>query len=121
MSSRSGKRFSIQPTRPRRSPASCVADAIYATPARLLFGRQYRVNALLLHQDHDELCRLRLARVAADGVDIARAFVEGLSWFQGDLLGALDPLDDRPFQHVDEGVRIVSMNVLYSSGRILDP
>jgi hypothetical protein len=33
-------------------------------------------------------------------------------------LGA--PFDDGPFQHVDEGIRIVPMDVLHSAGRILD-
>jgi hypothetical protein len=28
--------------------------------------------------------------------------------------------DDRPFQHVDKGVRIVSMDGIHSSGRIVD-
>ncbi len=39
---------------------------------------------------------------------------------QGDRLAAPDPFDDRPFQHVDEGVGVVPMDVLHSSGRILD-
>ena len=39
---------------------------------------------------------------------MVRAFVEKcLSWRQGDLFAAPDLLDDRPFQHVDEGVRVV--------------
>jgi hypothetical protein len=53
-------------------------------------------------------------------VHIVRAFVECLSWGQSDLLAAPDLLDDRPFQHVDESVRIVPMDVLHSSGRIFD-
>jgi hypothetical protein len=38
---------------------------------------------------------------------------------QSNLLAALDPFDYRPFQHIDEGVRIVPMDVLHRSGRIL--
>src|SRR5262249_18058864 len=70
--------------------------------------------------DHDELCWLRSARVAPDDVHVVGAFVESLSWRQGDLLAAPDPFDDRPFEHIDEGVRIVPMDVLHSSSRILD-
>jgi len=42
-----------------------------------------------------------------------------VSWRQGDLFAAPYPFDDRPFQHVDEGICIVPMVVLHSSGRIL--
>jgi len=53
-------------------------------------------------------------------VHIVRAFVESLSWRQGDLLATPDLLNDRPFHHVDEGVRVVPMDDSNSSGRILD-
>ena len=52
---------------------------------------------------------------------IVGAFVESLSWRQGDLLAASDLLDDRSFQHVEESVRIVPMDMLQkTTGRILD-
>src|SRR5882757_5301803 len=88
--------------------------------ASALFGGQDRVHTFFLQQDHDELCWLRHARVAPDRVHIAGTLVEGLSWHQGDLLATPDPLDDRPFQHVDEGVRIMSMDVFHGSGGIDD-
>src|SRR6516164_9747015 len=81
-----------------------------------LLGGQHGVDTLLLHQDHDELCWLRRARVAPDNVHVVWAFVESLSRRQGDLLAATDLLDNRPFQHVEEGVRIVPMDVLHSAG-----
>lgn len=55
-----------------------------------------------------------------DRVHVVKAFVESLSWCQGDLLAAPDALDDRPFQHVDKGVCIAPMNMLHNSGWILD-
>ena len=48
------------------------------------------------------------------------AFVESLSWRQGDLLATPDPLDDQRFQQVEQGVRIVSMDMFHSSGGIVD-
>src|SRR5580704_11267853 len=82
-----------------------------------LLGGQHRVDALLLHHDHDELCWLCRARVAPDRVHIVGAFVESLSWRQSDLLAAADLLYDRSFQHVKESVCIVPMDMLQSSGR----
>src|SRR6516162_10411799 len=81
-----------------------------------LYGRQYRRHALLLEQDHDELRRLRRTHVAPDCVHIARAFIKSLPRRERDLLAAPDLLDDRPFQHVDEGMRIVTMDVFHGSG-----
>src|SRR5262249_20838222 len=96
--------------------ASCSAILTVSVRRRCaerpLLGGQHCVDALLLHQDHDELCWLRRARVAPDRVHVVWAFVESLSWCQRDLLAALDPFDDRPFQHIDEGVCIVPMDVL---------
>jgi microsomal dipeptidase-like Zn-dependent dipeptidase len=85
-----------------------------------LLGRQHCIDTLLLQQDHHELRWLRHARIAPDRVYIAGALVECLSWRQGDFLAAPDPLDDRPFQHVEDGMRIVPMNVFYRSWRIDD-
>src|SRR4029077_4146210 len=92
-------------------------DARSAIP---LFGGQDRVHTLFLQQDHEEFCWLRHARIAPDRMHIVRAFVECLSRRQGDLLATPDPLDDRPFEHVDKGVRIVTMYVFHSSGWIVD-
>src|SRR5215471_20658106 len=109
---RVGLSYSKRPSTSSHSKQAREADE--------LLGGQHRVDALLLHQDHDELCWLRRARVAPDRVYIVRALVECLSWRQGDLLPAPDPFDDRPFQHIDKGVCIVPMDVLHSSRRILD-
>src|SRR6516164_1103373 len=118
---------SCPPTDTTRSLAGILSEIVLLAMTKslaretpeLLCG-QHRVDALLLHQDHDELCWIRRARVAPDRVHVVGAFVETLSWRQGYLLAAPDPFDDRPFQHIDEGVRIVTMDVLDSSGRILD-
>jgi hypothetical protein len=53
-------------------------------------------------------------------VHIARSFIKGLPRRQCDLLATPDPFDDRAFQHIDEGVCIVPMNVLHGSRRIDD-
>ena len=63
---------------------------------------------------------LGAARVSAHDVDVVGPFIEGLARCQGDFLAALDLHDDRPFQHVDEGVRIVTMNRVDRARRILD-
>src|SRR6516164_8095329 len=80
---------SVNPRTARR-----LVTASYTSMIAHLLSRQHRIDALLLHQDHDELCRLRRARVASDRVDVVRPFVESLSRREGDLLAAPDPLDD---------------------------
>jgi hypothetical protein len=65
--------------------------------AHELLGGQHRVDAFLFHHDHHKPCRLRRACVPPDRVHIVRAFVESLSWRQGDLLAAPYLLDVRPF------------------------
>src|SRR6516162_979540 len=85
-----------------------------------LLGRQYRGDALLLQQDHDEPRRLRGAHVAPNCVHIAGALIKSLPRRERDLLAAPDLLDDRPLQHVDESMRIMTMDVFHGSGGILD-
>ena len=74
----------------------------------LLGGKQCR-NTLLFHQEHDELRRFAVARVAPDDVNVIRAFIESFAGFERDGL-ASQLHHDRTLEHVDEGVRIVSMD-----------
>src|SRR6185369_12354043 len=41
------------------------------------------------HEEDYELRRLGFARVSSDGVDIVAAFIEGLTWCQGDFFFTL--------------------------------
>ena len=75
----------------------------------LLGGKQCR-NTLLFHQEHDELRRFAVARVTPDDVNVIRAFIESFAGFERDGLGASQLHHDRTLEHVDEGVRIVSMD-----------
>src|SRR5215475_4699654 len=83
----------------------------------LLGGNEYR-NTLFFHQEHDELRRLAVARVAADNVDVIRAFIECFAGFERDGLGASQLHHDRTLDHVDEGVRIVSMDFVRAARRV---
>src|SRR5262245_24559487 len=49
----------------------------------LLDRNEYR-NALLFHQKHDELRRFTVASVAADDVNVIRAFIESFAGFERD-------------------------------------
>jgi hypothetical protein len=104
----------------RRHRDRCGIACVSAVRSAESLGGQYSVDAFLFQHDDEEFCWLRRARIASDRVHIVRALVESLSGRKSDLLAASNLFDDRPFQHVDEGIRIVPMDVLHSSGRIVD-
>ena len=54
--------------------------------------------------------RFAVARVTPDDVNVIRAFIESFAGFERDGLGASQLHHDRTLEHVDEGVRIVSMD-----------
>ena len=59
---------------------------------------------------------LALRPTVCTSSDLRRKFVPESE----DLLAASNLFDDRPFEHVDEGIRVVTMDMLHSSGRIFD-
>src|SRR3954470_76321 len=67
-------------------------------------GRQFRL-AGVHHEHREELGRLRLAGIGADGVAVAGQFGEALSGLVGRLRSVVDLTPDRPLEHgrVDEG------------------
>src|SRR6516164_8977029 len=77
-------------------------------------------RALVLEEEHHELGRLRLARVAADGVNVVRTFVESVAGLERHFLPALHLHDDGTFQYIEKRVRVVPMGGIHRAGRILD-
>src|SRR2546430_9426738 len=71
-------------------------------------------------QKHDELRRSAVARVAPDDVNVIRAFIESFAGFERDGLGASQLHHDRTLEHVDKGVRIVSMDFVSAARRVDD-
>ena len=51
---------------------------------------------------HDEFRRFGFAGVPPNNMDIIRAFVEGLTRYEGYLLAASHLHHDRAFQHIDK-------------------
>src|SRR5437867_3199369 len=100
------------------SPVSPIAGA----QKRLLtlLGRKQCRYTLFFHQEHDELRRFALARVAADDVNVIRAFIESFAGFERDGLAASQLHHDRTLEHVDKGVRIVSMDFVSPARRVVD-
>ena len=75
----------------------------------VLFGRYQHRGALVFYEEHDELRRLGFAGIAADNVDVIRAFVEGLTRPEGHFLAASYLLNDRSLENIDERIGIVAM------------
>ena len=76
----------------------------------LLLGRNEGRNTLFFHQEDDELRRFAVARVAADDVNLIRAFIEHFAGFERDGLDVSQLHHNRTLDNVNERVRIVSMN-----------
>src|SRR5438552_9009067 len=100
------------------SPVSPIAGAQKGY-LRLL-GRKHCRNTLVFHQKHDELRRFAVARAAADDVNIIWAFIESFAGFDRDRLRAPQLHHDRALEHVNEGVRIVSMDLVSATRRVGD-
>src|SRR5437773_9957361 len=66
-----------------------------------LLGRKQCRNTLFFHQEHDELCRFAVARVAADDVNVIRAFIESFAGLERDGLGASQLHHDRTLERVE--------------------
>src|SRR5439155_3595690 len=101
-----------------QSPVLPIAGAQKSLLA--LLGRKHCRNTLFFHQEHDELRRFAVARVAADNVNVIRAFIESFAGFERHGLGALQLHHDRTLEHVDEGVRIVPMDFVSAARRVGD-
>src|SRR6266478_6971490 len=100
------------------SPVSPIAGAQKRLPA--LLGRKHCRHTLVFHQEHDELRRFGVARAAADDVNVIRAFIESFAGFDRNGLSASQLHHDRTLEHVDEGVRIVSMDFVSAARRVGD-
>src|SRR5436190_922246 len=100
------------------SPVSPIAGA--QKGYLRLFGRKHCRNTLVFHQKHDELRRFALARAAADDVNVIWAFIESFAGFDHDRLRAPQLHHDRALEHVNEGVRIVSMDLVGAARRVGD-
>src|SRR5438874_3580570 len=99
---------------------SCVAHSGRSKKLLALLGRKHCRNTLVFHQEHDELRRFAVARVAPDDVNVIRAFIESFAGFERDGLGASQLHHDRTLEHVDKGVRIVSMDFVSAARRVGD-
>src|SRR5262245_24265128 len=85
-----------------------------------LFGWNQCWSTLFFHQEHDELCRFAVARVAPDDVNVIRAFIESFAGFECDGLGTSQLHHDRTLEHVDERVRIVPMDFVSAARWVAD-
>src|SRR6516162_10110802 len=72
--------------------------------------RHERRGALVLDQEHEEFRGLGTACVPVDEMNIVRAFIEGLSWYQCYLLSTLQLHHNGALQHVNERMCIVSVD-----------
>src|SRR5215510_2347699 len=82
---------------------------------------RYQVGrTLVLKEDDEKLRGLRFAGVATDNVNVMGTFIEGLTRLKGDRIRPLELHDDGTFQHIDKCVRVVAMDWVCSTGRILD-
>src|SRR5262245_19513554 len=82
---------------------------------------RYQVGrTLILNQDDDKLRVLRFAGVATDNVNVIGTFIERLTRLKSDRGRPLELHDDGTFQHIDKCVRVVAMDWVCSTGRILD-
>src|SRR5262249_24394637 len=75
----------------------------------LVHRRQYR-RAFVLDEEHDEFCRLSLAGVPPNDVDVIRPFIEGLTGCQTHFLSAPHLHHDGTFQHINKPMCIVAMD-----------
>ena len=64
--------------------------------------------------------RFAVARVTPDDVNVIRTFIESFAGFERDGLGASQLHHDRALEHVDKGVRIVSMDFVSAARRVGD-
>src|SRR5215468_9324605 len=85
-----------------------------------LFDRCQDGRTLVFNEYDEKLRRLRLAGVATDNVNVIGTFIEGLTRVKGDRLRPLDLHDYGTFQHIDKCVRVVAMDWVCCTGRILD-
>src|SRR5262245_36051931 len=106
---------------PSASPASGSRsqNSEYAAIVQLLWGQERR-GALVLDQEHQEFRRLGGACVPVDDMNIARAFIEALSWRQCHLFSTLQLHHDGALQHVNKRMCIVSVDRRRIARRMLD-
>ena len=94
------------------SPAAFAAAAVKVTSVE-------QRGARLLHEEHHELRWVRRARVPSNNVDIIRPFVEALTRRECHFMSTSYLHDDAAFQHIQKGVCIMAMDLVYTAGWIL--
>src|SRR5262245_54955974 len=86
----------------------------------LLSGNDHG-GTLVFDQEDDQLCRLCLAGIPSNDVNVIRCFIKGLSGFQGDLLSASHLHNYRPPKDIDKGLSVVPMNCISMPRRVFNP
>src|SRR6476620_12211953 len=92
----------------------------YRVTVQSLFDRCQDGRTLVFNEYDEKFRRLRFAGVATDNVNVIGTFIESLTRVKGDLLRPLDLHDYGTFQHIDKCVRVVAMDWVCCTGRILD-
>src|SRR4029077_7657763 len=77
-------------------------------------------SALVLHEEHDEFRRFGLAGVAADHVNVIRAFIESLTRRESHFFSASNLHHDGAFQNINESMRVVTVDRVRTARRILN-
>lgn len=70
-----------------------------------LVGGYKHGSAVILDQKHDELCRLGLARITTNDMNVIRILIKALTGSQNYFFSASDPHYDGAFHHIDKSVR----------------
>src|SRR6478672_8935585 len=103
-----------------RSPVRSTAiSEVVMVVSWSLDWRQKRCT-LVLHQEHQELGRLSLARVSANDVHIVWRLIEGLARRQCDRRPTPHLHQYGALQYVDERLRMMGMHRVHASRRVLD-
>src|SRR5580692_354364 len=77
---------------------------------RRSFDRHQHRSAFVLYEEHQKFRRLGGTCVPANEMNIVGALIKGLSWCQGHLFSSLHLHHNRALQHINECLRIVSVD-----------
>ncbi len=75
-----------------------------------LLHRNQNRRTFVFDQENDKFSRFGIAGIAANDMNVAGTFIEGLSRCQGDRFSTSYLHHDGPLEHVEKRVSIVSMN-----------
>jgi len=76
----------------------------------------YYGSAFVLHEEHDEFRRFGLTGVAADDVNVIRAFIESLTRRESHFFSASHLHHDGAFQNINESMRVVTVDWVCTAG-----